>query len=54
MDNVLNERHHVDLVLRVHTDDGLYIPLENPLTEDEKKKVLALLEAATKKAAELQ
>jgi hypothetical protein len=34
---VIEEQHHVNLVLRVRVPDGLYIPLESPTTAEERE-----------------
>lgn len=36
MSEVINEQHYSNFVLRVHTPDGLYIPLDSPLTDEER------------------
>lgn len=33
---VLEEQHHVDITVKVVIPEGLYIPIPNPLTEDER------------------
>lgn len=36
MSKVIEEHHYSNFTLRVHTPDGLYIPLESPITDEEK------------------
>lgn len=38
-DNVIEREHYVHLSIHMKVPDGLYIPIEPPLTEDERKSI---------------